>query len=108
MARIRNPVFSNCSMMSPIAFLRTASGLTIVRVRCKVFILSLVLGRSSLFVETLLATSLATRGLYLGGEKRRSKLRLYAFKRLLLSPPPAFLQWRLETSKRGFRKLPAP
>jgi hypothetical protein len=27
--------------MSPIAFLRTASGLTIVRVRCKVFIFEL-------------------------------------------------------------------
>src|ERR1700680_1241826 len=38
MARLRDPFFSNCSMMSPTAFLRTASGLTIVKVRCNVFI----------------------------------------------------------------------
>src|SRR5271170_2936680 len=42
MARMRNPFFSNCSMMSPTAFLRTASGLTMVKVRCKVFISSVV------------------------------------------------------------------
>src|SRR6185437_3448445 len=40
-ARMRKWFFSNCSMMSPIAFLRTASGLTMVRVRCKVFIFEL-------------------------------------------------------------------
>src|SRR5205823_2731823 len=53
MDRIRKWFFSNCSMMSPIAFLRTASGLTIVRVRCKVFIFELVviLGLSVDFVS---------------------------------------------------------
>src|SRR5260370_42411224 len=40
MARMRKPFFSNCSMMSPTAFLRTASGLTMVKVRCRVFMLS--------------------------------------------------------------------
>src|ERR1700733_3127597 len=41
MARIRKPFFSNCSIMSPMAFLATASGLTMVKVRCRVFMISL-------------------------------------------------------------------
>src|ERR1700722_9918513 len=46
MAMMRKPFFSNCSIMSPMAFLATASGLTIVKVRCRVFMISLfVLGR---------------------------------------------------------------
>ena len=52
MARMRKLFFSNCSMMSPIALRRTASGLTMVNVRCRVFISSVVvLGFKS---ETLL------------------------------------------------------
>src|SRR5437879_6101021 len=39
--------------------------------------------------------------------KRRGRSRSARSKRLLLLQPPAFLQLRLETSKRGFRKLPA-
>src|SRR5580693_9850771 len=39
MARMWKPFFSNCSMMSPTAFLATASGFTMVRVRCRVFII---------------------------------------------------------------------
>src|SRR5712691_5469468 len=35
---MRKPFFSNCSMMSPTPFLATASGFTMVRVRCRVFI----------------------------------------------------------------------
>src|ERR1035438_2519764 len=37
MARMWKPFFSNCSMMSPTAFFFTASGLTMVNVRCSVF-----------------------------------------------------------------------
>src|SRR5277367_4694209 len=49
MASIRKPLFSNCSIMSPTAFLATASGLMMVKVRCRVFIVeSFVLGRWSL------------------------------------------------------------
>src|SRR4029079_18251714 len=43
MLRIWKPFFSNCSMMSPTAFLRTASGLMIVRVRSRVFIIFRIL-----------------------------------------------------------------
>src|ERR1700733_5394546 len=47
MARMWKPFFSNCSMMSPTAFLATASGFTMVRVRCRVFIVA----RSSLVLS---------------------------------------------------------
>src|SRR5580704_5729146 len=47
MARMWKPFFSNCSMMSPIAFLATASGFTMVKVRCRVFIV----GRRSFVVR---------------------------------------------------------
>src|SRR5271154_5101462 len=52
MARMWKPFFSNCSMMSPTAFLATASGFTMVRVRCRVFII--VVGRLSLVVGLML------------------------------------------------------
>src|SRR5262249_25292200 len=74
MARIRKEFFSNCSMMSPIAFLRTASGLTMVRVRWRVFIP--FVDPWSFFVETLLAASLAEIGNFAPGESRRSELNL--------------------------------
>src|SRR5580692_445149 len=75
MARMWKPFFSNCSMMSPTAFLATASGFTMVRVRCRVFIMGrLFLDSWLLDLFWLLGTGTRYSALDLNSQRRHKRL----------------------------------
>src|SRR5215472_9724272 len=102
MAMMRNPFFSNCSMMSPMAFFRTASGFTMVRVRWSVFIS--VVGPWSFVIGRDVACNVSVEPyvpVFLDGRDVASYLSTH----LLRWPPPGSLQWRPETSPPGYLLL---